>query len=61
MSCKKGDELYFDFEWTAAPTSVSAPQTQVSTSEKLFDLQGRPVQSLPKHGMYIQNGKKVMR
>lgn len=27
----------------------------------LFDLQGRPVQGSPKHGVYIQNGKKVMR
>ena len=61
MSCRKGDELYFDFEWTAAPTSVSAPQTQVSTSEKLFDLQGRRILGEPKHGVYIQNGKKVIR
>ena len=30
-------------------------------SDKLFDLQGRPVQGSPKHGVYIQNGKKVMR
>ena len=27
----------------------------------LFDLQGRPVQGTPKHGVYIQNGKKVMK
>lgn len=26
-----------------------------------FDLQGRPVQGSPKHGVYIQSGKKVMR
>ena len=26
-----------------------------------FDLQGRPIQGSPKHGVYIQNGKKVMR
>lgn len=27
----------------------------------LFDLQGRPVQGSPKHGVYVQNGKKVMK
>ena len=26
-----------------------------------FDLQGRRLNTEPKHGMYIQNGKKVMR
>ena len=31
------------------------------TSNTLFDLQGRPVQGSPKHGVYIQNGKKVMK
>ena len=61
VSCKKGDKLYFDLEWTVAPTSASVPQTQVSTSDKFFDLQGRSIQGSPKHGMYIQNGKKVMR
>ena len=43
------------------PTSARNPQMQVSTSDKLFDLQGRPIQGSPKHGVYIQNGKKVMR
>ena len=27
----------------------------------LFDLQGRRIQGSPKHGVYIQNGKKVMK
>jgi hypothetical protein len=27
----------------------------------LYDLQGRRIQGSPKHGVYIQNGKKVMK
>ena len=61
VSCMKGDTCYFDGEWMIFPTSARNPQMQVSTSDKLFDLQGRPIQGSPKHGVYIQNGKKVMR
>ena len=31
------------------------------STPNLFDLQGRRIQGEPKHGVYIQNGKKVMR
>lgn len=33
----------------------------VPVKGRIFDLQGRPVQGSPKHGVYIQKGKKVMR
>ena len=32
-----------------------------SMNNVLFDLQGRRIQGSPKHGVYIQNGKKVMK
>ena len=39
---------------------ITSPKVPIYNYQ-LFDLQGRPVQGSPKHGMYIQNGKKVMR
>ena len=41
--------------------SARGVTTTAIESFKLFDLQGRPVQGSPKHGVYIQNGKKVMK
>ena len=41
--------------------SARGVTTTAIESFKLFDLQGRPTQDSSKHGVYIQNGKKVMR
>jgi len=58
---------------TAVPDLVEqrAPDDQTvvrgitnATSEKtsrLFDLQGRPVKDAPKHGIYVKDGRKVIR
>ena len=40
---------------------TTAENAGIVSNGILFDLQGRPVQGSPKHGVYIQNGKKVMR
>ena len=50
------------FHWLnndeAGISDASSPQ---SLRTATFDLQGRRIQGEPKHGVYIQNGKKVMR
>ena len=35
--------------------------TTIPAATSVFDLQGRRIQGEPKHGVYIQNGKKVMK
>jgi len=35
--------------------------TLQTTLHSFFDLQGRRIQGSPKHGVYVQNGKKVMK
>ena len=39
----------------------SMNNVQRTMNNVLFDLQGRRIQGSPKHGVYIQNGKKVMK
>ncbi len=43
----------------SAITSVVADK--VITDNRIFDLQGRELQSVPEHGIYIQNGKKYVK
>lgn len=42
------------------PNDVVAPNAGI-TNQKFFDLQGRPVQSTPKHGVYVKDGRKIVR
>ncbi len=39
---------------------ITSPKVPIYNYQ-FFDLQGRPVQGSPNHGVYIQDGKKVMR
>ena len=39
----------------------SMNNVQRTMNNVLYDLQGRRIQGSPKHGVYIQNGKKVMK
>lgn len=39
--------------------SIVTPEAKNNTPS-LFDLQGRRIQGVPKHGVYIQNGKKLI-
>jgi hypothetical protein len=60
-----------EFEYSEPNFSFTAvlDETQVrgitnATLEKtsrLFDLQGRPVKDAPKHGIYVKDGRKVIR
>ena len=50
------------FHWLCdTEAGVSEPTVNKSMSSQTFDLQGRRLNTEPKHGVYIQNGKKVMR
>ena len=43
-------------ETDAIMVQKSEPDTHL-----LFDLQGRPVKDAPKHGIYVKDGRKVIR
>ncbi len=50
------------FHWlNDTEAGVSEPTVNKSMSSQTYDLQGRYVQGSPNHGVYIQDGKKVMR
>ena len=51
---KKGAEVT---EYTGIST-ITADQ---AVDNRIFDLQGRELQSVPEHGIYIQNGKKYVK
>ena len=50
------------FHWlNDTEAGVSEPTVNKSMPSQIFDLQGRRLNTEPKHGVYIQKGKKVMR
>ena len=64
-SCYENSEFIFsatDFYKSGDTTDIKATNhVQRTKNNILFDLQGRRLNTEPKHGVYIQNGKKVMR
>ena len=42
-------------------TAISTITTDQAVDNRIFDLQGRELQSVPEHGIYIQNGKKYVK
>ena len=42
-------------------TAISTINTDQNVDNRIFDLQGRELQSVPEHGIYIQNGKKYVK
>jgi hypothetical protein len=42
-------------------TAISTISTDKNVDNRIFDLQGRELQSVPEHGIYIQNGKKYVK
>jgi hypothetical protein len=50
------------FHWLYnTEVGIVEPTVNKSTPSQLYDLQGRPIHGSPKHGVYILNGKKVMK
>ena len=42
-------------------TAISTVAVDQPVDNRIFDLQGRELQSVPEHGIYIQNGKKYVK
>ncbi len=42
-------------------SAISTINTDKAVDNRIFDLQGRELQSVPEHGIYIQNGKKYVK
>ena len=42
-------------------TAINSITVDQPTDNRIFDLQGRELQSVPEHGIYIQNGKKYVK
>lgn len=51
----------FSFEDDIFTTGIQSIQTVTTTDNKAYDLSGRRVQNLQKNGIYIVNGKKVIK
>ena len=45
----------------APTTGISTISTDTNVDNRIFDLQGRELQSVPEHGIYIQKGKKYVK
>ena len=61
ISCMKDGKYIYKKEWTAQPSSVINNTKETTSRKSIFDLQGRRIQGEPKHGVYIRDGKKVMK
>jgi len=64
-SCMKDDKIIFENSWLDFPVLPlqigTTPYTKPTSHNIHYDLQGRPVKATPKHGIYIKDGRKVMR
>ena len=58
-SCMKDDEIIFEEWWTERPSEIRTPT--IYTFHILYDLQGRPVKEMSTHGIYVKEGRKVIR
>ena len=45
----------------ATTTAINTINADKAVDNRIFDLQGRELQSVPEHGIYIQNGKKYVK
>ena len=61
LTCMIGDKCLYYHDWDAEPHGIDETTITSTSNETLFDLQGRPLSTPPSRGMYIQNGKKVIK
>ena len=59
ISCEENGINIFHIDDLAEPMSVSSVKT-IPVSTDYFDLQGRRLSGKPQHGVYIQDGRKVV-
>ena len=58
LQCKKGDEVLYSAD---SVTSIQTPQKNEASKDYLFDLQGRPIKGEAKRGIYVKDGRKVIK
>ena len=46
---------------TEVQTAITTINTDQAVDNRIFDIQGRELKSVPEHGIYIQNGKKYVK
>ena len=64
VSCYENNECIFtaaDFNRPAYTSDIRILENNPKPNASLFDLQGRPVKEAPKHGIYVKDGRKVIR
>ena len=63
LSVCDGDECIYGTEIVVPPLpdEIVAPKVSRTASSVLYDLQGRRVQGTPQRGLYIRDGKKVLK
>jgi hypothetical protein len=64
VSCYEGSECVFtakDFIRPDYTTEIQVPRHHSLQNYQLFDLQGRPFKGMSKHGIYVKEGRKVIR
>ena len=66
ISCMKDDKYIFKREWLAAPAGPTSIDVRSHTTNSpkgshFFDMHGRRVHGDPQKGLYIQNGKKILK
>ena len=47
--------------YVSSLSGISTVATDAAVDSRIFDLQGRELQSAPEHAIYIQNGKKYVK
>ena len=66
-TCMINGKYRFQMGWLAAPTSVDSKRMKAVSSDNIYDLQGRCLSNTKRSnsqmlkGVYIQNGRKVIR
>ena len=58
LQCTQADEVLYG---TDSATSIQMLQKNDASRDILFNLQGHAVKGTPKHGVYIKDGRKVIR
>lgn len=56
-----GATVIVNYKYSDDPSGINLSTRQLDNSSAIYDLQGRQLQSVPQHGIYIQNGKKYVK
>lgn len=62
VRCSQGDQLLYEADDFQAITGISSQKSTTSVHHSfMYDLQGRRLKGEPKRGLYIKDGKKVVK